>query len=80
VVRKHRSGKRDLDLRDFWPWYERSINHGWPNAEPPPFSLQDIHDDTDDRPLPAIARRLLQVFYIVVAVVLFATVMYGVLH
>jgi hypothetical protein len=37
------SRKRRYDLREFWPWYERSSEIGdGGHATPPPFSLSDI--------------------------------------
>ena len=76
-----RRRKRDLDLRDFWPWYEShtSITPGM-HAQPPPFGLGELHDDANDVPLPASARKLLQIFYIVVTVVLIVAVVYGIFH
>ena len=76
MARKRRPGKRDLDLRAFWPWYERNTPRSY--AEPPPFRLADIHDDADV-PLPTSARMLLRILFIVVAVVLLVTVVYAIL-
>jgi hypothetical protein len=38
------SKKRRNDLREFWPWYERSVSlpPGAGHATPPPFVLSDI--------------------------------------
>jgi hypothetical protein len=38
------SKKRRYDLREFWPWYERSVSlpPGAGHATPPPFALGDI--------------------------------------
>jgi len=71
--RKRRLRKRRLDLRDFWPWYERNPG-GEIGAEPPPFALDDIRRDSP--PIPG--RKLLQILCIVVAVVVLATVVYGI--
>ena len=45
------SRKRRYDLREFWPWYERSVNlpPGAGNATPPPFTLADIGKLPDTR-------------------------------
>lgn len=47
------SEKRPPDLREFWPWYERStnINERAPHlhATPPPFQLGDISSTRADR-------------------------------
>ena len=77
MARKRRPRKRELDLREFWPWYERSINRGL-DAEPPPFRLSDIHDDAKDPPPPPAIRRVLQILQILVAVVLIGAMVYAI--
>ena len=65
--------RKDLDLRDFWPWYERS----WPvkggfHAQRPPFELGDLSDDP-----PLRGRWILQVLSILVALLLTVFVIWG---
>ena len=73
------SRKRRHDLRDFWPWYERSTEVGdGGHATPPPFSLSDIARKR------SVSRR--ETPYIVwfigagVAVALLVFVLWGFLH
>ncbi|HEY7171570.1 MAG TPA: hypothetical protein VH417_12040 [Vicinamibacterales bacterium] len=61
-----RKRKPRYDLRDYWPWYERSWHVRGGHAIPPPFSLNDI---SNEPPPPAWQRRILQVLGIAVVVV-----------
>ena len=60
--------KRQRDLRDFWPWYERHMEHGEGPAEPPPFYLSEISTPETISP---VARRLAQGVTIAAAILVF---------
>jgi hypothetical protein len=72
--------KRRFDLRDYWPWYERSwptARGGYPlrSATPPPFRLSEI----GDKPtlLPRRQRIVAQAVCVIVAVMLAFVVLWG---
>ena len=46
ATKKKRKRRNDYDLRDYWPWFEKTWTTGefYP-AENPPFELADIHRD-----------------------------------
>ena len=72
------SRKRRLDLRDFWPWYERSWHvKGGRHAQPPPFTLQDIH--SGDEP-PTSGLKWFQAFFVLVAIVVAGLAMWMIFH
>jgi len=69
--------KQKHDLREFWPWYERSTHIGeGGNATPPPFSLNDIQQQ---QPAGAPSKSL-QVFVLLITVALGGFVVLGILH
>jgi hypothetical protein len=68
--------RRGLDLRDYWPWYERSWHVKGGHAEPPPFELDDIRGE--EPPPPGWAVRALQVLIIGAAAVLVVGVLWAI--
>ncbi|HEX7794221.1 MAG TPA: hypothetical protein VF456_07725 [Vicinamibacterales bacterium] len=55
--------KRHYDLREFWPWYERSWPTSLRTGNLPPFRLNDLHEE---EPLPTWARRILQILWLTI--------------
>ena len=67
--------KRRYDLREFWPWYERSWHTRGGHATPPPFTLNDI---SHERPMKG--RRAFRVLLITLAIVVVAVMLWGLVH
>lgn len=57
--------KRNFDLREFWPWYERAWLTKGGRATPAPFTLKDIASPVPASPL---ENRLIGIVVIAVAV------------
>lgn len=64
------SKKRRYDLREFWPWYERSVSlpPGAGHTTPPPFTLGDIGNP--ERPAKRKTRPALYLLWLAVGVVI----------
>jgi len=64
------SKNRRYDLREFWPWYERSVSlpPGAEHTTPPPFKLGDIA--RKERPAKRGTRPVLYVLCLAVGVAL----------
>jgi hypothetical protein len=74
------SRKRRYDLREFWPWYERSVPlpPGAGHATPPPFTLSEI--GAKEPRARRTAKPTLRVLWLVVGVALLALVLWAFLH
>ena len=68
--------KARFDLREFWPWYQRSW--GTRAAGPPPFTLDDI--STKSKLLPRRQRAVAQVLCILVALTVLVAIIWGLFH
>ena len=66
------SKKRRYDLREFWPWYERSVSlpPGAGHATPPPFALDDVGKKR--QPAKHRARPVLYLLWLIAGVTLLA--------
>jgi hypothetical protein len=72
------SKRRRYDLREFWPWYERSVSlpPGAGHSTPPPFALGDIAKKE-----PPAARRTRSVLLrLIVGTALLALLLWALLH
>ena len=67
--------KRRYDLREFWPWYERSWHTKGGRATPPPFSLEDLNDD---HLMPPRQRKVAQVVCVLAALLITFFIVWGV--
>jgi hypothetical protein len=79
VARKRK--KHRFDLREFWPWYERSWptaggGYGLPSATPPPRGLSEIGDERTL--LPRRQRLVAQLVCVIAGAVLFVLVLWGI--
>ena len=74
------SKKRRYDLREFWPWYERSVSlpPGVEHTTPPPFTLADIA--RKERPAKRGSRPILSVLWLAAGVVLVAFLLWVILR
>ena len=73
--------KRDYDLREFWPWYERSwMPWSRLQAQPPPFRLRDLHPEDHSISGPWIVRVLVRFVTILMAAAAVAMVIWRVFH
>jgi hypothetical protein len=72
--------KRRYDLRQYWPWYERSWptadgGYGLRSATPPPFRQSEISDEPTL--LPKRQRLVAQIVCVIVAVLLAVGFVWG---
>jgi hypothetical protein len=74
------SRKRRDDLREFWPWYERSVNlpPGAGYTTPPPFTLGDV--GKKEPPAGRRTGRSLHLLWLAAGVGLLAFLLWGFLH
>ena len=74
------SRKRRYDLREFWPWYERSVHlpPGAGHTTTPPFTLGDI--GKKEPPTGRRTRRTVHLLWLVVGFALLAFVLWGFVH
>jgi len=69
--------KREKDLRDFWPWYERTVRRGFvTGSSAPPFRLGEIAGK--EPPLPGL--RWLRLIWIAGGVLLVVTFVWRLFH
>ena len=73
--------QRRLDLRQYWPWYERNWptaggGYGLPSATPPPFRFSEI--GSEPTLLPRRQRIVAQVVCVIAAVLLAAGLVWGI--
>ena len=74
------SKRRRYDLREFWPWYERSVSlpPGAGHATPPPFALGDV--GKKGQPAKRRTRPALFLLWLIAGVALLALLIRALLH
>jgi hypothetical protein len=77
------SKRRRYDLREFWPWYERSVSlpPGAGHATPPPFALADAGEkEQPAKRRTEPARRVRYLLWLIAGVALLAFLIRALLH